>query len=89
MDDYTVLTGHNYMITNDILFNIGAVVGIICIVVVVVAYKSKRMEEPTKRDCGKSESEPCDNSHANNLDAANYNIENTNAASSGSIEYSR
>lgn len=53
------------MITNDILLNIAVVVGIICVAIVVVAYRSKRMEEPTKCGCGKSETGLCDGSHQN------------------------
>lgn len=81
MDDYIVITGHNYMITNDILLNIAVVVGIICAAVVVVAYKSKRMEEPTKCGCGKSESGLCDGSHT-------IHNNDLSSPSSGSIEYS-
>ena len=68
MDDYIVITAQKYpyMITNDVLFNIAAVVGVISIAVIVVAYRSKRQEAPTKCGCGKSESGLCDGSHNEN-----------------------
>lgn len=86
--DNIVITGHNYMHSNDILFNISVVVGIICATVVVVAYRSKRQVDTTKCGCGKSDSGLCDGSH-NSVDAPSYNVENNNAPASGSIEYSR
>lgn len=54
------------MNTHDTLFNIAAVIGIICVTIVVVAYISKRQDAPTKCGCGKSESGLCDGSHQDN-----------------------
>lgn len=86
--DNIVITGHHYMHSNDILFNISVVVGIICATVVVVAYKSKRQVEPTKCGCGKSESGYCDGSHNSLAAPSNNNIENSNSPASGSVEFS-
>ena len=62
--------------------NILVLVGIILLVVVVVAYKSKRQTPAIKCGCGKSETGLCDNSHAQPESVAEVD-----APASGSNEY--
>ena len=71
--DKVIIIGHDYAsgFGTNFIINIATLVGIIAVLFVFVAYKSKRMEQPTKCGCGKSESGLCDNSHAINKEDNN------------------